>query len=69
MNYDNSFLKDEFYSMLGRDPSAIDSLQEGSADGFWYLDLENPDREWLDARARCWTMLGYGVEASQSKTF
>jgi len=35
----------------------LDWILEGSVDGVWYWDLENPDEEWMDPRF--WRILGY----------
>ena len=51
------YLKDELYQLIKTDESIFDFIQEGSLDGLWYWDLENPENEWMNARF--WKVLGY----------
>jgi len=51
------YLKDELYELIRTDESIFDFIQEGSLDGLWYWDLENPENEWMNAKF--WTVLGY----------
>lgn len=51
------YLKTELYGFMLRDEAFFEFLQEGSLDGLWYWDLENPLNEWMSPRF--WTVLGY----------
>ncbi|MBK9391988.1 MAG: PAS domain-containing protein [Bacteroidetes bacterium] len=53
----DSYLKKELYELIKTDESIFDFIQEGSLDGMWYWDLENPENEWMNAKF--WTVLGY----------
>jgi PAS domain S-box-containing protein len=57
MKVDEHYLKKELYSLVKEDSSIFDFLQEGSLDGLWYWDLENPENGWINSR--CWILLGY----------
>ncbi len=50
-------MKCELYNKVKTDRSVFEFLQEGSLDGIWYWDLENPENEWMSFRF--WTLLGY----------
>ncbi len=54
---DEHYLKKELYELIKNDERIFDFLQEGSLDGLWYWDLENPENEWMNNRF--WTTLGY----------
>ena len=54
------YLKKELYTRAREDSSIFEFLQEGSLDGIWYWDLENPEHEWMSPRF--WTILGYDPE-------
>ncbi len=51
------YLKKELYELIKKDESIFDFIQEGSLDGLWYWDLENPENEWMNPRF--WEVLGY----------
>lgn len=51
------YLKDELYIKLKESPEIFEFLQNGSLDGLWYWDIENPECEWMDDRF--WITLGY----------
>lgn len=57
MESDNNYLRKELYSLMQKDPSIFEFLQEASLDGLWYWDLENQENEWMNARF--WKVLGY----------
>lgn len=57
MSSDEHYLKQELYNLVKTDPAIFDFLQEGSLDGLWYWDLENPEHEWMSPRF--WQVLGY----------
>lgn len=42
-----SYLKDELYELVKKDSSIFEFLQEGSFDGVWYWNIEDPLHEWL----------------------
>ena len=44
------YLKRELYRLVQTDPKIFDFLQDGSVDGIWYWDVENPSEEWLSPR-------------------
>ena len=54
---DEHYLKAELYRRIADDPEIFDFLQEGSLDGLWYWDLENPEHEWLSPRFKA--VFGY----------
>ena len=41
------YLKRELYRRATESDEIFEWLQEGSLDGLWYWDLENPEQEWL----------------------
>ena len=51
------YLKRELYQLVREDPSIFDFLQDGSLDGIWYWDLEDPEHEWISPRF--WEVFGY----------
>ncbi|MED7820111.1 MULTISPECIES: sensor domain-containing protein [unclassified Francisella] len=51
------YLKDELYELISKNHKVFDSLQQSSLDGLWYLDLENPENEWMNDKF--WEILGY----------
>jgi len=54
------YLKQELYKLMQQDSTLFDFLQDGSLDGVWYWDLENPEQEWMSDRF--WQTLGYAPE-------
>ena len=44
------YLKAELYRLVQQDPSIFEFIQNGSLDGIWYWDVENPEQEWLSPR-------------------
>ncbi len=52
-----NYLKTELYELIKQDERIFDFIQEGSLDGLWYWDLENPENEWMSPRF--WEILGY----------
>ncbi len=54
------YLQEELYERIKTDDKIFDFLQQGSLDGMWYWDLENPENEWMNERF--WTVLGYNPE-------
>lgn len=57
MTSKDNYLKTELYALVREDESIFEFLQDGSLDGMWYWDLENPESEWMSPRF--WTLLGY----------
>jgi PAS domain S-box-containing protein len=55
-----NYLKKELYNLIKEDSSIFEFLQEGSLDGMWYWDLENPEQEWMNPRF--WQILGYNPD-------
>lgn len=53
----DNYLEKELYSLIKTDTSIFDFLQNGSLDGIWYWDLDNPENEWMSEHF--WTTLGY----------
>ncbi len=51
------YLKRELYRLVQTDPQIFDFLQDGSLDGLWYWDVENPREEWLSPRFK--ELFGY----------
>ncbi len=56
-NIDDNYLKKELYSLLKRDDSIFDFIQEAGLDGLWFWDLDAPENEWMNPKF--WTTLGY----------
>jgi PAS domain S-box-containing protein len=54
---DTHYLKRELYQLVRDDASIFDFLQNGSLDGLWYWDLEDPEHEWLSPRF--WEVFGF----------
>ena len=52
-----NYLQKELYDLIQTDRRIFDFLQQGSLDGLWYWDLQNPDEEWMNERF--WETLGY----------
>ncbi|QIW09567.1 EAL domain-containing protein [Francisella sp. LA112445] len=51
------YLKEELYELISKNHKVFDSLQQSSLDGLWYLDLENPENEWMNDKF--WEILGH----------
>lgn len=60
------YLKAELYERIKTDESIFEFIQEGSFDGLWYWDLENPENEWMNDRF--WTVLGYNPDEMPHKS-
>lgn len=58
-----NYLKNELYQLIHNDPSIFDFLHDGSLDGIWYWDIEQPNNEWMSPRF--WQTLGYDPESKQ----
>jgi len=57
MTADEHYLKRELYELVQKESSIFEFLQQGSLDGVWYWDIENPEAEWMSPRF--WELLGY----------
>ncbi|UTV29561.1 sensor domain-containing diguanylate cyclase [Photobacterium atrarenae] len=53
----NHYLKSELYQLFSSEPAVFEFLQDGSLDGLWYWDLDNPEHEWMNPKF--WTLLGF----------
>jgi PAS domain S-box-containing protein len=63
-----NYLKDEFYELLKSDYDLFNIIQKTSPDGLWYLNTENTEDNWINARF--WKTLGYTTkEISQFKSW
>lgn len=51
------YLEKELLDLLKTDSSIFEFIQNGSLDGVWYWDLEQPENEWMSPKF--WTELGY----------
>ncbi|OJJ10588.1 hypothetical protein BKI51_18785 [Alphaproteobacteria bacterium AO1-B] len=51
------YLEKEFFDRIQTDPELIIFLEDGSLDGLWYWDLQNPEHEWLSPRFKA--LFGY----------
>lgn len=60
------YLKTELYDLIKKDDRIFEFIQEGSLDGLWYWDIENPENEWMNRRF--WEVLGYNPEEMLHKT-
>jgi len=54
---EENYLKKELYNLVKTDSKIFDFIQEGSLDGIWYWDLEDPKQEWMSERF--WRTFGY----------
>lgn len=54
---DEHYLAKELYERVRTDSDLFEFLQNGSLDGIWYWDLENPEHEWMSPRF--WELFGY----------
>ena len=51
-----NYLQAEFYQQLQNNDELIEFIEQGSLDGLWYWDLEQPENEWMSPRF--WQVLG-----------
>lgn len=61
-----NYLKKELYELIKTNDRIFDFIQEGSLDGLWYWDLENPENEWMNTKF--WTVLGYDPDKMPHKS-
>ena len=52
-----SYLKEELYELISREPSIFDFIQDAALDGLWYWDITQPENEWMNPKF--WHTLGY----------
>ena len=57
MDTEEHYLKHELYELVREDRSIFEFIQQGSLDGIWYWDLEDPESEWMSPRL--WELLGF----------
>ena len=57
------YLEQELTDLIQREPKIWDFMQQGSLDGVWYWDLENPENEWLSPEF--WRLFGYDPAQKQ----
>ena len=50
------YLETELRNLIAQEQSTWDFLQQGSLDGVWYWDLEDPDSEWMSPEF--WKLFG-----------
>ncbi len=55
-----NYLRTELYKLIRENDNIFQFIEEGSLDGIWYWDLENPDHEWMSPKF--WTTLGYNPQ-------
>ncbi|MBM1312290.1 PAS domain-containing protein [Sulfitobacter mediterraneus] len=53
---DNNYLKAELTDLIQSDESTWNFIQQGSLDGIWYWDLEDPANEWMSPEL--WQLFG-----------
>lgn len=51
------YLKAELYGLVQQDQRIFEFLQQGSLDGVWFWDIENPEQEWLSPEFKA--LFGY----------
>lgn len=54
-----NYLKKELQDLIQKDPTIFEFIENGSLDGVWFSDIENPENEWVDDRF--WENLGYSA--------
>lgn len=60
MGEDRHYLEAELYQLVKEDSQIFDFLQNGSLDGIWYWDLDDPEHEWISPQF--WRSFGYDPE-------
>ena len=59
------YLEKELEELVQSDPDIWRFIQEGSLDGVWYWDLENPEHEYMSPEM--WRVLGYDPATKEHK--
>ena len=54
---EENYLKRELFELVKADDSIFEVLQQGSLDGIWYWDIDNPESEWMSPRF--WEVFGF----------
>jgi len=62
----DNFLYKDLCELLRIDSSIFDFIQEGSLDGLWYWDMENPENEWMNPKFLA--VLGYKTDEISHKS-
>jgi len=57
------YLKKELYELVQKDSTVFEFIQNGSLDGLWYWDLEEPEHEWMNSSF--WKLMG--IDPSKKK--
>lgn len=65
MPENKNYLQVELEQLFAERTDMWDFLQQGSLDGVWYWDLENPENEWLSEEF--WHLLGYDPAEREHK--
>jgi PAS domain S-box-containing protein len=60
-----NYLEKELRSLVKKDDTIFDFLQQSTLDGMWYWDLTNPEEEWLNDVF--WERLGYDPDTMPHK--
>lgn len=60
-----NYLENELRTLVKKDDTIFDFLQQSTLDGMWYWDLENPEEEWMNDIF--WETLGYDPEEMPHK--
>ncbi|BFM08542.1 sensor histidine kinase [Halioxenophilus aromaticivorans] len=58
-----NYLQTELYKLFKTDSTVVDFIEQGSLDGLWYWDLENPEHEWMSPRF--WLTMGIDPSTKQ----
>jgi len=61
----DNYLKKELYSLIKRDASIFDFIQEGALDGLWFWDLLDPENVWMNPKY--WATFGYDPKKKPHK--
>lgn len=61
-----NYLEKELRTLVKKDDSIFDFLQQSTLDGMWYWDLTNPEEEWMNDVF--WNILGYDPDKMPHKT-
>jgi len=60
------YLEKELLEKVKSDSQFFNFLREGTLDGMWYWDLENPEREFMDSKF--WLTLGYNPKEKKHES-
>ncbi|MGR3761688.1 PAS domain-containing protein [Roseobacteraceae bacterium NS-SX3] len=62
---DKNYLEAELETLVQTDPVTWEFLQQGSLDGVWYWDLEQPENEWMSPEF--WRLFGIDPSSRQHR--